>query len=188
MDLIQYSTFLSILILGLLLATILLLISLCFRRCRQPLLQQDYFLYIKLIGGISLLATTGALVYQFVYDLDVCILCWWQRIFIFPIEIMAIVAIWYKMRGVHMMTLISSIFGLFFAIYHYYYHFQAFVLGRAVSLPCDLGGLLPACTESPILIFKFITIPFMALVAFLAIFVLSLVAHIKFVKEGKRIS
>jgi hypothetical protein len=81
------------------------------------------------------------------------------------------------------MTLVSSAIGLFFAGYHYYYHFQAFVLGRTVSLPCDLGGLLPACTESPILIFKFITIPFMAVVAFLAIFVLSAVAHLKFVKE-----
>jgi disulfide bond formation protein DsbB len=187
MDITQFSTFLSILILGLLLATILLVVAFGFKKYRQVLLEQDYFIYIKMIGAIAFLATTGALIYQFVYALEICILCWWQRIFIFPIEIMALVGVWYKMRGTHMMILISSIFGLFFAAYHYYYHFQAFVLGRTVSLPCDLGGLLPACTESPILIFGFITIPFMAVVTLLSIFVLSAVAHVKFIKEGSKI-
>lgn len=187
MDITQYSTFVSLLILGLLAATLSVLAGLFFKKTREVILSQDYFLFVQLIGIVAIISTLGALTYQYVYSTEVCILCWWQRIWMFPIEIMVGVSLWYRVRVVHLMTLISSAIGLFFAAYHYYYHFLGFVLGRTVSLPCDLGGLLPACTESPILIFKFITIPFMALVAFLAIFVLSLFAHIKFVKEGSKI-
>ncbi len=183
MDITQYSTFVSLMVLALLFATIFLVTGFCWTKLRQQILAQDYFLWIKLIGLISIISTLGALTYQFVYATEVCILCWWQRIWMFPIEIMVGVSLWYRVRVAHIMTLISSAIGLFFAGYHYYYHFLGFVLGRSVSLPCDLGGLLPACTESPILIFGFITIPFMAVVAFLAIFVLSVVANLKFIKD-----
>jgi disulfide bond formation protein DsbB len=103
---------------------------------------------MKIIGVIAILATTFAMIYQLYFELDVCILCWWQRIFIFPIDIVVIVSLWKKIRGNHFITGLLGMGGLFFASYHYYYHFMSYVMGQAVSMPCEVGGLLPACTSN----------------------------------------
>lgn len=64
-------------------------------------------------------------------------------------------------------------FGTFFAGYHYYLHFTSWVLKDENILnftSCSQGGILPSCTDSSgVLIFDFITIPFMSLVIFLMI-------------------
>ena len=57
-----------------------------------------------MIGMIAILSTTFALVYQLHYELLVCILCWWQRVFIFPIDIVVVVTLWKRIRGNHMIT------------------------------------------------------------------------------------
>jgi disulfide bond formation protein DsbB len=82
-----------------------------------------YFTYLKIIGLIAIASTTFAMTYQLYYELDVCILCWWQRIFIFPIDIVILVSIWKKIRGNHIITGLLALGGTFFAGYHYYYHF-----------------------------------------------------------------
>ncbi len=118
------------------------------------------------------------MVYQLYYELRVCELCWWQRIFMFPIDVVVLVSLWKKVRTNHLIIGILAAFGTFFAGYHYYYHFRAWVLGEDVILACATGGLLPACTEHEgVLTFGFITIPFMALVVFLSIGILSYICH-----------
>ena len=136
--------------------------------------QSKYYYVLKLIAIVSSISTLGALTYQYGYSTPVCILCWWQRIFMFPVEIIMLIAIIYKTAKSHLMTFILSGIGFMFASYHYYYHFKGYVLGQIVSLPCDVGGLLPACTENNgILVFGFATIPFLSLLAFASILLLS---------------
>jgi disulfide bond formation protein DsbB len=173
-----YSTALTIGLGGIALATLVTIFGyFLLPAFRQRLLQINYFTYIKTIGVLAITATLGALFYQFYYATPVCELCWWQRIFMFPIDIVVLVSLMYLVRVNHIIVGILASFGAAFALYHYYYHFQIFVLGKTLSLPCNAYGLLPACTSSPIVIFGFVTIPLMALVVFVSILALVFLAH-----------
>lgn len=136
-----------------------------------------YERYIAAIAVVSCVAIIGSLIYQLVYLTPVCELCWWQRIFLYPTVVIAAVALWYKTRETHVTIAILSAFGLWYALYHYYYHFQRFVLGNTLTLPCSYGGLMPACTDSPILVFGFATIPFLGIMVFGSILMLAGLAH-----------
>lgn len=105
MEMTTYSLILSVGVLALLTITIISFFGYIFsEKVRKYLNSQDYFLYMKLIGTIAILSTTFALVYQLHYELLVCILCWWQRIFIFPIDIVVVVSLWKRTRGNHIIT------------------------------------------------------------------------------------
>lgn len=142
--------------------------------------------YTALYGSMAavvLLSIAGAFVYQLAYLTPVCELCWWQRIFLFPIAVIALVAAWYRTKEAHVMAGVLALLGLFYASYHYYYHFQGLVLGNKLALPCSSGGLLPACTDSPILTFGFVTIPFMGILVFSIILAITFFVHRKIESE-----
>lgn len=148
------------------------------QKLRTKIQHIPYFHFLKIIGFFAIFSTVAVLTYQLYFELEVCELCWWQRIFMFPIDIIVLVSLYYKTRTNHVIIGILSAFGTFFAGYHYYYHFRGWVLGEAVSLPCSVGWLLPACTDNNgILQFGFITIPFMALVIFITILWMSYMMH-----------
>ena len=179
MSLDLYSYILAIAVLGLGALTLISLVwYLCSSKIRAKIQSIPYFHIVKMIGLLAITSTIGVLIYQLHYEVEVCELCWWQRIFMFPIDVIVLVSLYYKTKTNHMIVGILSAFGIFFAGYHYYYHFRGWVLGEAVSLPCSVGGLLPACTDNNgILQFGFITIPFMALIVFITILWLSYIAH-----------
>ena len=137
-----------------------------------------YHWYIAALAAVSIASIAGSLTYQLVYLTPVCELCWWQRIFLYPVSVITLVALWFRSRETHITVAILSAFGLWYASYHYYYHFQGFVLGNTLTLPCSVGGLMPACTNSPILIFGFATIPFMGVMVFGSMLMLSGLAYI----------
>lgn len=151
---------------------------------RRHIQGHSYANFLGAIAVISVLSIIGALIYQLVYLTPVCELCWWQRIFLFPVSVIASVALWYRAKEAHITIAILSVIGLFYASYHYYYHFQGFVLGNTLSLPCSFGGLLPACTDSPILVFGFVTIPFMGILVFASMLILTFFAHKVAKREG----
>ena len=174
-----YSYLLSMCVLALGLATLVTIVGyLSSSKIRTKIQNIPYFYFVKLIGFLAIFSTICVMIYQLYYELEVCELCWWQRIFMFPIDIIVLVSLYYKTRTNHVIIGMLSAFGIFFAGYHYYYHFRGWVLGEIVSLPCSVGGLLPACTDNNgILQFGFVTIPLMALIVFIAILWLSYVAH-----------
>ena len=180
MTLDQYSIFLSLGIFGLfglLVASALLYFLIPV--VRQHIQSHSYNNFLIAIAFFSLASVVGALTYQLVYLTPVCELCWWQRIFLFPISVIALVAVWWRTREAHITVAILSLLGLFYASYHYYYHFQGLVLGHTLSLPCSFVGLLPACPSSPILTFGFGTIPFMGILVFSSKLILAGFAHMK---------
>ena len=179
MSLDLYSFLLSISVLALGSVMLVTMIGyVCSSQIRTRIQDIPYFHIVKLIGFLAIFSTIWVMIYQLHYELAVCELCWWQRIFMFPIDIIVLVSLYYKTKTNHIIIGILSAFGIFFAGYHYYYHFRGWVLGEIVSLPCSVGGLLPACTDNNgILQFGFVTIPFMALIVFMAILWLSYVAH-----------
>ncbi len=189
MSLDLYSLFLSIGALVIASSVIVIVVAFLFSdRHRDKIMQIDYERWLIVIGSIAILATITSLIYQFIYKTPVCELCWWQRIFLYPIEIITLVAVWKKTKEAHITVAILATIGLFFASYHYYYHFQGFVLGNKLTLPCSYGGLLPACTDSPILVFGFITIPFMGILIFVAVLLLAWIAQQKLIKDVKDVT
>lgn len=137
----------------------------------------SYDTYLKCIGILSGFSTLAVLIYQYVYLTPVCELCWWQRICMFPIDAVVLIALYAKDRLAHFYTALLSGVGALFASYHYYHHFQEFVLRERTNLPCSAVGLTPSCAESSVLVFGFVTIPLMALLVFLNILILSYLAH-----------
>jgi len=177
MNIHTYSVILTTGSIGIFLALLGLLIwSLTTRSGKRFAITIRYEQYIALIVAIAIAAITFSLVYQLVYETPVCELCWWQRIFLYPVSVISLVALWFRTRETHVTTGILAAFGFYIACYHYYYHFQGYVLGKTLSLPCSYGGLLPACTKSPILVFGFSTIPFMGVMVFGSFLILTYLA------------
>lgn len=126
--------------------------------------------------GISLIATAGSLFFSEVLKYIPCELCWYQRIMMYPLVILLGIASAKKdYRMSCYVSVLSSIGGLI-SLYHY--------LIQKVPALHDLGsacGIVP-CNTDYINWFGFITIPFLALIAFILISVLQMVV-IKQAKE-----
>lgn len=122
---------------------------------------QKYGLYI--VWVISLLSVLGSLYYSNVMNLPPCILCWYQRIAMYPLVIILGIGILRKDVKVWITALPLSIIGLFIAVYHNLLYYK--LLPEALT-PCVTGI---SCTTKLIELFGFLTIPLQALIAFVVI-------------------
>lgn len=114
---------------------------------------------------VALVAMSGSLYYSEILGYAPCKLCWYQRILMYPMVIVFGVALWRKDRGVSATTLVMSILGAIVAFYHYLLQ-----LGLASEItPCSTVGYSVSCAEKFTMHFGYITIPMMALTAFLLI-------------------
>lgn len=91
-----------------------------------------------------------------------CHLCWWARIWMYPIVIISAVGIMRKEKSVFSYIAPFGILGTLLTLYHVI--IQAYPDGSVI--PCDLSN---PCTLVDVQYFGFITIPMMGLVAFSAI-------------------
>lgn len=176
-----YSHILAVAVLIILVLVIVHILGYLFSaKIREKAHQISHFFYIKIIGIFALLSTILALVYQYGYTLEVCELCWWQRIFMFPLELLVLATIIKKIKGNHLAIGFIAGFGTIIASYHYWLHFQSWVLGNdnVTSITsCSAGGILPSCVDpAGVVIFDFLTIPFMALSIFILILWLAFLA------------
>jgi disulfide bond formation protein DsbB len=122
---------------------------------------QKYILYLAWIQ--SLAATIGSLYYSEIKHFTPCILCWYQRIFMYPLVIIILVGIVRKDKKLYQYILPMSIGGGIIALYHVL--LQRGILPEAVA-PCTIGA---SCVTKYAGYFGFITIPVMALTAFTVI-------------------
>jgi disulfide bond formation protein DsbB len=122
---------------------------------------KEYNLYI--VWVIAALSMIGSLYFQYVLQLPPCVLCWYQRIAMYPIALLLPIAIIRGDRSIARYLLPLSIVGLVIAIYHnlLYYH----VLPESIA-PCTTGI---SCTTRQIELFGFITIPLLSLSSFIII-------------------
>lgn len=128
------------------------------------------FTFAYMAFAAALAAMLGSLFFGEVMHLPPCTLCWYQRICLFPLT--AVLAVGIALRDEHLLAyaLPLVLAGLAISIYHNLLQFG--VIDEALS-PCT-GGT--SCSERQIAWLGFLTIPMMALGAFLAILG-SLVAH-----------
>jgi len=117
----------------------------------------------------ALVATLGSLFYSEVVGYTPCDLCWIQRIFMYPLVIIYGVSLMKKNFQLAFSGLILSGVGMLISIYHYSL--------QKVPFMQDAGGFCTGvpCNLQYVNYFGFITIPFLAGLAFIIIFVTHLI-------------
>ncbi|MEK0313036.1 disulfide oxidoreductase [Cohnella sp. 56] len=122
---------------------------------------RDRFLYLAWV--VSLVATGGSLFMSEILEFAPCKLCWLQRIFMYPLVLLLGRAAIRGDRRIVGYVMPLVIIGGCISLYHYG---EQKVPGMASILPCTVG--VP-CDEDYLDWFGVITIPLMALVAFVMI-------------------
>lgn len=125
-------------------------------------------LYLYLAWLTAIVATVGSLYFSEVRMFIPCTLCWYQRILMYPLAYQLGAAAWSGDAGVVRYALPLTVFGVFVSTFHY--------LEQMIpdfGFPEVCRGAVP-CTVRYIEWFGFVTIPFLALIAF-AIISVSLV-------------
>jgi disulfide bond formation protein DsbB len=119
---------------------------------------------------VALVTTAGSLYYSEVAHFVPCKLCWYQRIAAYPLAILLLVAAIRRDRRVWLYVVPLALVGAGFSIYHA--QLQAFP---------DQGSsfctVTEPCTARYVWEWKFISLPLMALSAFVIIITLVLVAR-----------
>jgi disulfide bond formation protein DsbB len=105
------------------------------------------------------IATSGSLFFSEVLHWQPCMLCWYQRILMYPLALILTVGIMRNDRGLHWYVLPLSITGILTSLYHY------LLIKTDLFIPPACTGGVP-CNVDYIDIFGFINIPFLALTAF----------------------
>ena len=105
-------------------------------------------------------STTGSLFFSYVMQFAPCVLCWYQRIFLFPLVIILAVGLFPLDKNVVKYSLPLAIAGWFTALYHTLLY--SGVIPEDIQ-PCSQGV---SCTEEYIDLFGFVTIPMLSLLSF----------------------
>jgi disulfide bond formation protein DsbB len=112
-------------------------------------------------------STMGSIVYSEVVGFPACILCWIQRIFMYPQMFLFGLAHFRRDRGVFPYTLLLTVLGGAVALYQWAKDMLA--LYTHVTIPCPAVTLLPSCDKIYVFEYGYITIPMIALNAFILI-------------------
>ena len=121
---------------------------------------QRYGAYLAF--GVALAAMLGSLYFSEVAGFVPCTLCWYQRILMYPLTVITLVGILREDPSLPAYVLPLSILGIGMSSYHYL--LQIGVISH--SSVCSVG--VP-CGLRYVNYFGFVTIPLMALTAFVVI-------------------
>lgn len=134
--------------------------------------------YLFAAWATSIIAMFGSLYFSEIRQYEPCLLCWYQRILMYPFALILGIAVVKKDYKISFYTMIMSAVGGLISLYHYSLQKVPFMADNAVTC-----GRVP-CTGQYINWLGFITIPFLALTAFIIIFSLSLVVWKKSKEEA----
>ena len=124
------------------------------------LLSTNSFLFSFIV---SLTAMLGSLFFSEVMKFMPCVLCWYQRILMYPQTLLLYMAILRKERFLKPYLLALNVIGASIATYHY--TLQKFP--QTLIAPCTVVGASESCIKGYSFYFGYISIPFMALTAFI---------------------
>jgi disulfide bond formation protein DsbB len=106
------------------------------------------------------ISTLGSLFFSYVVGFAPCVLCWYQRIFLFPLVILLAMGLFPFDKSVIKYALPLAIAGWLTALYHNLLY--SGIIPESIQ-PCSQGV---SCTEKYIDLFGFITIPMLSLLSF----------------------
>ena len=137
----------------------------------DPGLQQRLWSLLFVCWSIALLSTLGSLFFSEVMGLIPCELCWYQRLFMFPLVVVLLVGLHPLDIRVARYALPLAIIGLLFTLYHCLL-FYGFI---PESLqPCQRGI---SCAGDGMVLLGFLPIPLLSLAAFTVLIVLLLITQ-----------
>lgn len=119
---------------------------------------QKYSAYLALL--IAWAAVVGSLFFSEILHFPPCTLCWYQRIFMYPLVVILSVGILRKNKDLPLYVLPLALIGLVIGFYHNLLYYN--IIPEAAA-PCALGV---SCTTKFVEYFGFITIPFLSMIAF----------------------
>lgn len=114
--------------------------------------------------AIALAALIGSL-YLESTGLLPCVLCWWQRVFMYPLVVLIPIGLWLKDRNLALYTLPLAVIGGLVALYHTLLYYGIVSEGL---LPCTLGTPCTATLPE----FLYLNLITASLASFIAIIVL----------------
>lgn len=109
---------------------------------------------------ITAVSILGSLFFSYIMEFAPCVLCWYQRIFLFPLGIILAVGLFPYNENVVKFALPLAILGWMTALYHNLLY--SGVIPHELH-PCRQGV---SCTEKYVEIFGFFTIPLLSLMSF----------------------
>ena len=114
------------------------------------------------------IATWGSLFFSEVLGWVPCVLCWYQRILMYPLALLLALGIIRRDRGLHIYVLPFSIAGIGISLYHH-------LLIKTDWLPPPACVTGVPCNIDYLNLLGFITIPWLALTAFVIITIMMVV-------------
>lgn len=123
-----------------------------------------HFLFLAWL--VSLVATISVLFIGEIMGQAPCVLCWYQRAFMFPLAVVLGVACYLSDPRIWRYGLPLAIFGWVFAAYH------TLLVAGVIPKPLEPCGEGVSCTSDDMMIFSVVPIPLLAVGAFSAIILL----------------
>jgi disulfide bond formation protein DsbB len=146
----------------------LIVMYLVWPNCWGSKIVKKYSLYF--VAFLGIMSIVGSLTYSEFVKFDPCKLCWVQRIFLYPTAFIALLAIWRRDTGALWYTLVLSVIGACFSLYHYMIQ----IVPVSSALPCSATGE-GGCGGFYVIEMGYITIPMMALTLSMFIILLSII-------------
>jgi disulfide bond formation protein DsbB len=162
------------------------LLLLALRKLTKKPLGQRYLDIVQTHGLtfaliIALTSVLGSLFYSEVAEFAPCKLCWFQRIFKYPLLFILTMAVAAKDRRVVRYVLPLSLTGLCISMYHYTVQLiNTFgEVPEALAPSCSTVGMTPSCVDYFFMHYGYITLPMMCLTGFAGISLLVWLAREK---------
>ena len=109
---------------------------------------------------VASVSTLGSLFFSEIMELAPCALCWYQRVFMFPLVIILLLGLFPFDKSIIKYALPLAIAGWGFAFYHYLLY-SGFI-PESIQ-PCSQGV---SCSKTYLDLFGFLTIPMLSLISF----------------------
>lgn len=116
---------------------------------------------------ISLASIFGSLFFSEIMKFPPCNLCWYQRIFIYPIALITLTGLYLKSQDTNKYLTPFISLGLLVSIYHNLVYYKII----QIIVPCSESA---PCTAQQLNYLGFITIPLLSLVAFVVLMILNI--------------
>lgn len=162
MTLVTVATFLGILAIVAVAGAALLVVSSAAREAVRP-----YALGTAAV--VAATATAGSLYFSEVARLEPCALCWYQRIAMYPLVILLAMAATRREATIRPYVLALAGIGAAISAYH-------IAVQRLPGLPSGSCSLTTPCSAIQVEVLGFVTIPVLALAAFIGIIALTATA------------
>ncbi|HEY0980435.1 MAG TPA: disulfide bond formation protein B [Candidatus Paceibacterota bacterium] len=152
--------FSTIIAVGILLLGAFTLLALVLLLLKHPLISRISAYSNTLLRIVFVGAALGSMTYELAVGYTPCLLCWYQRMAIFPIAILLFTADIRTSLLLRKQVLILGVLGLIVALVHNYIDM--------VPNGLDICGAGPSCLLRYVNVFGFVTIPFMSAIVLIS--------------------